>query len=573
MTDRTSTPLRGGRVTRRRFASLAGLGAAGIGLAAAGCSSSSNNANQRAATVAGGSGAQPRSTAAPGAATTAAPGTPAIAARKGGVLKAGQTNDLNLGTGFPYVGIPANAIIQSAMQEAIVRYRDSLQPELVLVDRFEYSADRTRLTASLRPDAAFQNGAKVTPEDVFYGIDVLLDPAKYGLNGSFQLQLFARFITAKRKVDDRTMEFTFDKPRGNMTDFLAQLGVAQASSYKQLMNGQDVETTGPFFLKSWSPSQSYRLEQNTHWRPSAKDSGPYLDAVDVKLFADSDALGLAFESGDVEVVLGVPGSVAKRFKPRGQTRVASKVGLRYMGANVKNPVLADKRVRQALFLAFDRKRFVDEVGEGFGEVTVQPWPKTSPAFDPALEAPFYDPAKAKQLLSQAGFNQTRNLLIEYNTPRDDDLAPLVKANLEAIGVKVDLAPIEGNAYLAKFRNRDLKDLYISSHAFSDLTPVTNFQQTFPYQVPDAQGKGGNISYYEGADYLDLVAKLESLDPLSPEAKTQYTRFNAIWLDDPWMMPLQPGNRIDLVGPKLQGLNSYLVTPSQGVSFSALWKSA
>jgi histidinol-phosphatase len=62
------------------------------------------------------------------------------------------------------------------------------------------------------------------------------------------------------------------------------------------------------------------------------------------------------------------------------------------------------------------KRLVDEIAQGFSPVTAQTWPAKSPAFDKSLEAPFYDPAKAKDLLKQAAFSQARPLIRFCSTP-------------------------------------------------------------------------------------------------------------------------------------------------------------
>jgi len=484
----------------------------------------------------------------------------------GGTLKAGQVTDMVFNTGFPYVLLPQNRYFAYSGLESLVRYRADLTPELVLADRFEYNADRTKLTASIKQGVTFHDGSPVTPEDVFHGIDVMVDPKKFNITGSFQLATFAKFITAKTKVDARTMEFTFDKPRVNMTDFFAQLLISKASTYTDLVTGKNVQGTGAYKFASWTPGQTFRLEKNANWHGTAKEGGPYLDAIDVKLFADQDALGLAFESGEVELIMGISATIAKRFREKKQTRLAPKVGLAYIGANVTNPMLTDKRVRQAMFLAIDRKRFADEIGEGFAGVTAQPWPKGSPAFDPALEAAYYDVDKAKALLKEAGFTQDRPLKIEYSGAAYTSQAPVWKENLEAIGIQIELAPMEGNAFTAKFTSRQLTDLYVSAHAFCDLSPLTNFQQTFPYRIP-------NISYFEDPAYLQIISDLEKVEPSSAEAVAIYKRFNTLWLDQAWLNPFSANDRIDVVADSVRGFDEYFLTVSQSPNYGKIWKKA
>ncbi|MCC6960625.1 MAG: ABC transporter substrate-binding protein [Dehalococcoidia bacterium] len=496
--------------------------------------------------------------------------------QKGGTLKVAQIGgDAVFNTGMPFVSLPQNRYIQEPVFESLLRYNDSLKPELVLAEKYELAADFTRATITLKPGLTFHNGAPVTPEDVFFGIDVIINPKQYGVTGSFQLVNFAKMITAKKKVDERTMEFTFDKPRVNITDFFAQLKVTHAASFPKLLQGQDLQGTGAYVFKSWTPNQSFRLEANPNYHLKSKYGGPWADGIESTTFADADAAALAFESGAVDLILSlaINGTIAKRFRSKGETRLAPKTGLSYAGCNVNNPLLKDARVRQAMFLAVDRKRFQQELGEGFSTLTSQPWPSTSPAFDPALEVASYDPTKAKDLLKQAGFAQDKPLKLEYAGATYQPQAVVLKENWEAIGVKVDLAPMEANALTAKFTARQLTDLWISGHSFSDMAPLTNFQQTFPYRIP-------NISYYgepggtSGQDYVAIIKELEALDPLSEQAKAVYKRFNKLFLEEAWLLPFAPYDRIDLVGSKVRGFDGYILEPGAGSpNWALLWKKA
>jgi peptide/nickel transport system substrate-binding protein len=544
-------PAAGDRPNRRALLAAGGTLAAGAALALTGCGGEKDNKPAPAGAAATTSAA----TSAPAAAATRE--TP----RKGGTLRAAQIADLDLNTGFPFVIGARTRFLQYAVLEPLVRYRDTLQPEPLLAERFEYNADRSKLTVTLKQGVTFHNGAPVTPEDVVFGIDVMVNPAKYEIRGAFQLDGFAKAIKEMKKVDARTMEFTFDKPRPNMTDFFAQLAVTHAASFDKLRKGEDIQGTGPYRFKSWTANQMHRLEPNQSWHGTSKAGGPYLDAVEIRSFFDEDALGLAFEAGEVELAFEISGRIAKRFRDKKLTRVVGRRGMRYVGANVTNPLLKDKRVRQALFLAFDRKRFADEIEEGFAEVGVQPWPSASPAFDKALEAPMYDPAKAKDLLTQAGFSQDRPLPADFYTPEFTTAAQVVKSNLEAVGVKVDLIPSDLAAFGVKHRERKHEAFFIALFGSSELSPLSMFQLPFPLRMP-------NPSYYDNPDYVDIVRQLEALDPLSPQAKEQYARFNKLWLDDPWLLPLVPWHPINIVSDKLQGYSANL---SGAVDFGVIWK--
>ena len=538
-----------GEFSRRRLLTGGTTAAAGLaGLALVGCGGSGGSSN--------GNGGSKATTGASAAASE----TP----KSGGTLTAAQVSDVSFGTGYPFVFAAENPYLNYLPMEGLIRFRDSLKPELVLADLYEFTPDNLKLTARLKPNLHFHNGQPVTPEDVFFGVELVNAPAKFGVAGAFQLATLAKSVKTMKKVDDRTMEFTFAKARQNINDLFAQLMVTQKSSYDQLKTGKDVQGTGPFKFVSWQSGQSLTFSANKEWHLKDREGGPYLDQIVVKFFADQDAEGLSYNSGELDLVLSPAASVAKDYKSKGLTFNAPKTGLMYCGINVTNPSLKDPRVRQALFLAVDRDRVVNELNEGFGKVTAQPWPETSPAFDPALEGAHYDPARAKALLKQAGFTQDAPIPLDSRTPTYTQVASLLKENFEAVGVKVEILPSEANAFLAKLRARGFKGLWVTTHSFSDLTPLTNFEQTFPYQVP-------NPSFYESPDYLDVIKQLGTLDPNSAAAKAQYQRFNKLFTDDPWIIPVQPNSRVDLIGAKVRGFGQYYITPSQSPLFHKIWK--
>lgn len=534
------------RRSRRNFvgaASAASLGVAALGLVGCGDDDGSKDGNATGNTP----GASPSTADKP---------------KSGGTLRGAQTADFNMSTGYPFVALAENPYLQWLPVEGVIRYTDSLEPELLLAEKFEFNNDRSALTVKLKPDLVFHNGAPVTSDDLAFGIKLIKSPKTYGITGSFQTAAFANAITDIKILSKTEAQFTFDKPRVNMADFFTQLMVVHEASYDDVKTGKAVAGTGPFVFKNWTPGQTATFEKNPNWHGTAKFGGPYLDGVQVKFFGDQDAMGLAYQAGELDHVPGPLATLAKQFTDL--VSLTPKTGLTYMGINVTNPQLVDARVRQAVFLAMDRERIVKELNEGFGAVTSQPWPKSSPAFDPALEGAHYDPAKAKALLSQAGWKQTEPIVFDHRTTQSYvNLASLIQQNLKDVGIEVQLKPSDPTAFLAILRARGYKGFWITTHSFANMAPLTNFQQTFPYQQP-------NTSYYDPPEYLDLVDKLTNLDPLSDAAKVQYKRFNDLWLNNPFLVPLAGSETPQLVSKRVRGYGKYLTSPANNPVFSNVW---
>lgn len=540
------------RRTFLRGASVAGLGLTAAGIVGCGDDDDDNNNGNGGAT----------GTATPGNGTGASPTSGSTEQPKtGGVLRSAQTADLNMATGYPFVVLAENPFINTLPIETLIRYEGNLEPKPFLAERFEFNDDFSGLVVTLKPGLEFHNGAPVTAEDVVFGIELIQDPSAFGITGSFQLAAFAKAVAESKIVSDREIEFTFDKPRVNIADFFAQLPVVHKASYDDTKAGKAINGTGAFVFKQWTPGQILTFEANKNWHAAAEMGGPYLDGVEVRFFGDQDAMGLSYQSGELDLLLGPPDALAA--SNRDLVHMPPKTGLEYLGLNVTHPLLTDARVRKAIFLAVDRKRIVEELEEGFTEVTSQPWPAGSPAFDPALEEPLFDPDESKRLLSEAGWNQNEPIPFDHRTTASYvSLASLIQQNLRDVGIETNLIPSDPTAFLAILRERKFAGLWVTGHSFSHMAPLTNLQQTFPYQIP-------NMSYYETPEYLDIRAKLETLDPLSEAAKAQYKRLNTIWVEDPWLVPLAPFTGPQLVSKRVRGYGRYLTSPNQAV-FSDVW---
>ncbi len=465
--------------------------------------------------------------------------------KQGGTLRYAVQGDLLLTNGAPFTraqGIPILVF------ESLIRYEDAPSPTLVLADLYEVSDDFSEVTIRIKENAVFHDGSPVTPEDVFFGIDAIVNPEQYGFSFRGQLKAFASRVVAMDKIDDRTMVFKFDATLTNINDFFAQFPVTKKDTYAQLQTGENIQGTGPYKMKSWTPGVGYELEPSTNWHD---DRGPYMDGIKVIQFADAEAVGQAYEANDIDIASGVSPLFAKAHEE--DVEIAAKWGIIYVGLNVTNPLFEDKRVRQALFFAIDRERIINELLEGLVELTTQPWDPGSPAFDASLEQPFYEPERAKALLAEAGFSQTEPITFDHyaNHPTvGAQLASLVKQNFADVGVDIELVGHQIPDMNKKLFERDFEAGWFLLTGFSPFSPVTVITQPLPFQ-------DNNPSKYTNPVFLDIREKLRTLDPFSEEAKVQYDRFNELFHDDPWLLPCAPTRGLSVVKPRVQDYRNYI----------------
>jgi peptide/nickel transport system substrate-binding protein len=108
--------------------------------------------------------------------------------------------------------------------------------------------------------------------------------------------------------------------------------------------------------------------------------------------------------------------------------------------------LGNAKVRQAINYAFDRPALLKALGEGYGSVTTQIFPTYSPGYEASLDSYYtYDPAKAKQLLAQAGYPNGFTLSMPEAAALGASTYAIIAQQLEAVGIKVNYTSYTGNA--------------------------------------------------------------------------------------------------------------------------------
>jgi len=214
-----------------------------------------------------------------------------------------------------------------------------------------------------------------------------------------------------------------------------------------------INATGPFVFKEAVPEQLYRAEANPDYRLGT----PGLEEVRVVVSANPATAALAFEAGEVDLVINYPETDFDRIKETGaQGFAAPTARLYFFTVNAATGPMANPLIRRAVSLAIDRQGIVDAALSGVGGVpagTVYPKGKGWAADIPAT----YDPAKAEELLAEAGAVKDGGTWMLDGEPLEIDIvtyssraalpptAELTQAFLAAIGVKANISVGEWGA--------------------------------------------------------------------------------------------------------------------------------
>ncbi len=275
-----------------------------------------------------------------------------------------------------------------------------------------------RLTYTIQPEARWGDGVPVTTEDVLFSYVVGKDP----LTGVAEAELYRR-ITRIEAKDAKT--FTVDLGKlafdyADLDDFeilpahLERTAFADASQYR-IRTRYDTDPTapglydGPYRITEVAPGSHIVLERNPYWWGAP----PFFRRIVVWTIENTAAVEANLLAHGVDMVageLGLSVNEALAFEQRhgGAFRVIYKPGLIYehVDLDLDNPILADRRVRQALLDAVDRAAISDALFAGRDPVADSFVPPLDWVYSDAVAHYPFDPAAARALLEAAGWHAT-----------------------------------------------------------------------------------------------------------------------------------------------------------------------
>ena len=309
----------------------------------------------------------------------------------------------------------------------------------MLATSWKYTDDaQTVLELTLRTDVTFSDGAAFDATAAKANLDhfkVANGPQAAMLqNFESATAVDAKTLRIKLKIADPAFEYYLSQAAGLMGSPAA-------------ITGKDIDLmpvgSGPYIMvkdQSVKGSQYVFTPRKGYWNPSLQK----FTMVTLKLLADLTARVNAVTTGQVDATL-LDATTAQQANAAGLKELSWPVdwqGLLLFDRDGKvAPPLKDVRVRQAINYALNRDALLKNVAMGAGTVTSQVFGPESGSFLPELESRYaYDPAKAKQLLSEAGYASGFDLTLPL-PPGIETLLNYVKQQLGDVGIRVNLVAV------------------------------------------------------------------------------------------------------------------------------------
>ncbi len=315
----------------------------------------------------------------------------------------------------------------------------SVRPELA--KSWDVEAGGTRVVLHLREGVKFQDGTPFDAAAVKWNIDRRLDPAVK----SPQRNGLESVVKSVEAVDPLTVAFTLKQPFPGLLGMLGQregFMVSPAASQKQGADfGSNPVGTGAFLFKEWVRGNHITVERNPDYWDKGK---PYLDRIVFQDVAGSVLGAQRLITGEVDFVSELSPQDVRQLEGRGDIRLDPDPVGRWISLQwqVDKPPFNSLALRQAVAHAIDRKRLVDILMGGKAQIAEGPTPKGLWWFDPDLTSYDYDPAKAKKLLSDAGYANGLDVTLAAPTiTMFQQLDQLVQEQLKAVGINATLEPV------------------------------------------------------------------------------------------------------------------------------------
>ena len=382
-----------------------------------------------------------------------------------------------------------------------------------------YSIKGNDYIVNLRHGIKWSDGVPITADDVvFTWQNIIFDG--FGNTSTRDSMVIEGKLPTVSKIDDYTVKFTTPKPFAPFLRMLAtpiapkhifEPAVKKGKAYFETFlstNSKPDEfvISGPFKLKEYVPAQRVVFERNPDYYVINREGEklPYLNKLVYLIVGDLNNEVLKFEGGELDVI-GLQGGNVARFKEREKYsdykvyNLGPTTGTLYLSMNLNNRKddkgkfyvepkkqkwFGDLNFRRAVDYALDRKNIVFNIANGLGAPLFTAEPLNSIFLNENLKPYDKDINKSRELLRMSGFywdkkgklfdkNSNRvefNLYTNAGNTEREAIGVMVKQDLEELGMKVNLKPIEFNSLVNKLVSTPDWDMVIMGLTGSPLEP-------------------------------------------------------------------------------------------------------
>jgi peptide/nickel transport system substrate-binding protein len=354
-------------------------------------------------------------------------------------------------------GIITPFMVLYALHDGMVKPMPGKALAPSLAEAWTASEDGLTYDFSLRAGAAFHNGDAVTAEDVKFSFERYRGTAR---------DLMSSRVAAVETPDPRHVRFKLKEPWPDFLTFYATAsgaGWIVPKKYVEKVGDDGFKKApigaGPYKFVSFTPGVELILEAfGQYWRKP-----PSVQRLVFKVIPDETTRLAALKTGEVDIVYSIRGELAEELRrtPGLTLKPAVVQGVFCLSFpdqwNPKSP-WHDARVRRAASLAIDRKGTNEALTLGYSLISGNPIVPDNYDFFWQPPAPVYDPDQAKKLLAEAGYPGGFDAGSYYCDSSYANIGEAVLDNLQAVGFRARLQPVERAAFIKGYSGKVFKNI-------------------------------------------------------------------------------------------------------------------
>lgn len=426
--------------------------------------------------------------------------------------------------------------VAKSFYQGLFGFDKDMKIQPVLATRYEASPDAKVYTIHLRHDVKFHDGTDFNADAVKAVFDRVTNPD----NKLKRYNLFNK-IEKTEVIDPYTVKITLKIPFSAFINVLAHPSAVMISPTALKKYGKEIAFhpvgTGPFEFVEWKQTDDLKVKKFAgYWKKGL----PKIDMIDWKPVVDNNTRAALMQTGEADFAFSIPFEQAATLKssPKVDLVAAPSIIQRYVSMNVLQKPFDNPKVREALNYAINKEALVKVAFAGYAvpaEGVVPPGVEYATKLGPWK----YDPAKARELLKEAGYPNgfETTLWSGYNHTTAQKIIQFVQQQLAQVGVKTTVEALEAGQRVQRVesapdpKTAPVRMLYIgwsSSTGEADwaISPLLG-GSSFPPKL-------FNTAYYKNDKVDDDLAKALATTDRGEKAKLYADAQKQIWTDAPWI---------------------------------------
>jgi peptide/nickel transport system substrate-binding protein len=456
--------------------------------------------------------------------------------------------------------------VRSIIFNTLVRKNERFEYVGELAKDIKISDDGTVVTFTLLDNVKFHNGKAFTSADVKYTFDELFKANGYKAGAFFDTEPASNtstpapasnsnatgpkpdatpqakrvaHITSIETPDPKTVVFTVTRPAlaNQLLSNLVAVPIVAEGTIGQLKD-QPIGT-GPYKFVSFDASQNMvELAAN----PEYWEGAPKVQKLRLKTVTDANSLQAELQTGGVDIApnpSNLPPDSVKALSNSATLKVEQTDGsnIQYLVFNTQSPPLNNVKVRQAIGYAIDRQKIVSDLLFNQAKVADSIVPPQSWAFAPGTQYT-YDPAKAKQLLQEAGY-KNEPIVFKYSSGNTyvNQYSQVIQSSLADVGLIIQIETLEVNTIRTQLAQGQFQ-MYTGVWIGGNQDPIFLRDLFASSKIPGVSGATCcNRSRYSNPQVDDLVQ--QAIDNASTNRERAKELYGQVWQTVSNDLPLLP----------------------------------